>query len=192
MFITTQFGMRFVHAAPAEYQAPEEWIEVAQANAKLSGGSVSVTADVEDAVADADFIYTDLWWWVDQEDQIPERRAAFMPRYQVNAELLARAPAHAKFMHCLPASRGVEVTDEVIDGPSSIVFDQAENRLHTEKGILVWLVYPLIKRPSEDLLRFHDGQVQAYLSQLGWDRPSAPSTGDSSPSPSQPANRQRG
>ncbi len=167
MFIATQFGMRFVHAAPAEYQAPPEWVAIAQANASASGGSVSVTAEVEDAVAAADFVYTDLWWWVDQEDEIPQRRAAFMPRYQVNAALMARAPAHAKFMHCLPASRGVEVTDEVIDGPRSIVFDQAENRLHTEKGILVWLTYPTVRRPSEEQLEFHSRQVKAYLKQIG-------------------------
>ncbi len=170
MFITTQFGMRFVHAAPAAYQAPSDWVAIAEANAAASGGSVSVTAEVEDAVASADFVYTDLWWWVDQEDEIPERRAAFMPRYQVNATLLARAPAHARFMHCLPASRGVEVTDEVIDGPSSIVFDQAENRLHTEKGILVWLTYPTLMQPSEEQLRFHDGRVRSYLHEVGWDR----------------------
>jgi putrescine carbamoyltransferase len=191
MFIATQFGMRFIHAAPTEYQAPPEWVVIAESNAKTSGGSVSVTAEVEDAVSSADFIYTDLWWWVDQVDQIPERKAAFMPRYQVNAELVERAPKHAKFMHCLPASRGVEVTDEVIDGPQSIVFDQAENRLHTEKGILVWLVYPLIKRPSEDLLRFHDGQVQAYLSQLDWDRPAASAPVDPGRDPKRPANPER-
>jgi len=173
MFIATQFGMRFVHAAPADYRAPDEWIAIAESNAARSGGSVSVTAEVEDAVAEADFVYTDLWWWVDQEDEIPARKAAFMPRYQVNGELMARAPAHARFMHCLPASRGVEVTDEVIDGPRSIVFDQAENRLHTEKGILVWLVYPTIKRPSEETLDFHAGQVKAYLARRGWDRPLA-------------------
>jgi len=169
MFIATQFGMRFIHAAPAEYQAPPEWLAIAEANAAACGGSVEVTEDVEDAVASADFIYTDLWWWVDQEDEIPQRRAAFMPRYQVNRELIARAPAHAKFMHCLPASRGVEVTDEVIDGPRSIVFDQAENRLHTEKGILVWLTYPTVKRPSEEQLRVHDERVRSYLSEVGWD-----------------------
>ncbi len=167
MFIATQFGMRFVHAAPTEYQAPREWLDVAEANSQASGGSASVTTEVEDAVATADFVYTDLWWWVDQVDQIPERKAAFMPRYQVNAELIARAPEHARFMHCLPASRGVEVTDEVIDGPRSIVFDQAENRLHTEKGILVWLTYPTVKRPSEERLEFHSRQVQAYLKQIG-------------------------
>ncbi len=172
MFLTTQFGMRFIHAAPPAYQAPPEWVAVAEANAALSGGSVEVTADVEAAIAEADFVYTDLWWWVDQEDEIPDRRAAFMPRYQVNAELFARAPAHARFMHCLPASRGVEVTDEVIDHERSIVFDQAENRLHAEKGILVWLAYPTIKHhPSDDLRRYHEGRVQAYLSHAGWDQP---------------------
>ncbi len=188
MFMTTQFGMHFIHAAPAAYQAPADWVAIAESNAKRSGGSVSVTADVEDAVARADFIYTDLWWWVDQEDQIPERRAAFMPRYQVNAALMARAPAHAKFMHCLPASRGVEVTDEVIVGPQSIAFEQAENRLHTEKGILVWLVYPIVKRPSEERLRFHDQRVRSFLHEAGWDHdPSAPLTAAAPPTPG-PAN----
>ncbi len=165
MFITTQFGMNFVHAAPPAYSAPPEWVKIAQDNVAAAGsGSVTVTADVEDAVGRADFVYTDLWWWVDQTDEIPERREAFMPRYQVNAQLIDRAPAHAKFMHCLPASRGVEVTDEVIDGPRSIVFDQAENRLHTEKGILVWLTYPTVKRPTDEQLRFHDGRVRSFLS----------------------------
>ena len=164
MFITTQFGMRFIHAAPAAYQSPPEWLAVAESNA----GTAVVTDDVESAVAEADFVYTDLWWWVDQEDEIPERRAAFMPRYQVNARLFSRAPAHARFMHCLPASRGIEVTDDVIDHERSVVFDQAENRLHAEKGILVWLTYPTIEHPSQDLRLYHEGRVQAFLSRVGW------------------------
>jgi putrescine carbamoyltransferase len=139
MHIATKLGMHFVHAGPVKYQAPAAWVEVARANVQAAGsGSVSVTDEVEDAVAGADFVYTDLWWWVDQEAEIPERRAAFLPRYQVNAALMARAPEHARFMHCLPASRGVEVTDEVADGPQSIIFDQAENRLHAEMAILAW------------------------------------------------------
>jgi putrescine carbamoyltransferase len=167
MFIATQFGMRFVHAAPAAYQVPAEWLAVAEGNCEASGGSVSVTEEVEDAVREADFVYTDLWWWVDQEDEIPERRAAFMPRYQVNAELIARAPEGARFMHCLPASRGVEVTDEVIDGPRSIVFDQAENRLHAEKGILAWLTLPTLgEPPSHELREYHAGRVEAHLNRI--------------------------
>ena len=153
MLICTRLGMHFTHAAPQKYQAPKQWLDWAQENCKVSGGTVRVTDDPIEAVKDADFIYTDLWWWVGQENEIPERRAAFMPRYQVNMDLLKKAPAHCKFMHCLPASRGVEATDEVMDSPQSVIFDQAENRLHTEKGLLVWLVYPRLKRP--------DGQFKA-------------------------------
>ncbi|MGE5408320.1 MAG: putrescine carbamoyltransferase [Syntrophothermus sp.] len=174
MFIATQFGMSFVHAAPEPYQAPPEWVRIAEANAAASGGSVTVTDDVEAAVEGADFVYTDLWWWVDQEDEIPERRAAFMPRYQVNEALMERTPAHAKFMHCLPASRGVEVTDAVIDGPRSIVFDQAENRFHAEKGILVWLTYPTLKPlADESTRREFEGRIHSYLGQVGWEAASA-------------------
>ncbi len=170
MFITTQFGMNFVHAAPAAYQAPAAWVEIASANAAASGGSVTVTEDVESAVEGADFVYTDLWWWVGQEDEIPDRRAAFMPRYQVNEQLIERAPAHARFMHCLPASRGVEVTDAVIDGPRSIVFDQAENRLHAEKGILTWLTYPTLKEPASPRLEAdYAERVHDYLGRVGWE-----------------------
>ena len=116
---------------------------------------------------EADFIYTDLWWWVGQEAEIPERRAAFMPRYQVNMELLKKAPAHCKFMHCLPASRGVEATDEVMDSPQSVIFDQAENRLHTEKGLLVWLVYPRLKKPDEAVKKEKADEILKFLEKMG-------------------------
>jgi len=163
MFICTRLGMHFTHAAPKKYQAPEAWLKIARDNCKVSGGTVSVTEDPQEAVKDADFIYTDLWWWVGQEAEIPERRAAFMPRYQVTMDLLKMAPPHVKFMHCLPASRGVEATDEVMDSQHSVIFDQAENRLHTEKGLLVWLVYPRLKRPSPELKAVHAGQIQDFL-----------------------------
>lgn len=162
MFICTRLGMNFTHAAPKKYQNPE-WYKIAEENCKVSGGTLTVTEDPEQAVANADFIYTDLWWWVDQEDEIPERREAFMPDYQVSMDLLKKAPTHAKVMHCLPASRGVEATDEVLDSPQSIIFDQAENRLHTEKGLLVWFVYPNLKRPSQALKDFHKGKIEAFL-----------------------------
>jgi len=163
MLICTRLGINFTHAAPVKYQAPAEWREWAEANCRVSGGKLTITDDPVAAVRDADFIYTDLWWWVGQEDQIPERRAAFMPRYQVNMDLLRCAPAHVKFMHCLPASRGVEATDEVMDSPHSIIFDQSENRLHTEKGLLVWLVYPRLKRPSEAQKSLHQVVIETML-----------------------------
>lgn len=171
MFICTRLGINFTHAAPAKYQPPAEWRAIAEGNCQESGGTLTITDDVVAAVkadgerSGADFIYTDLWWWVGQEDEIPERRAAFMPAYQVNMELLKQAPAHCKFMHCLPASRGVEATDEVMDSPQSIIFDQSENRLHAEKGILTWLVYPNLKRPSAELRAYHAGRIQAFIDQ---------------------------
>jgi putrescine carbamoyltransferase len=166
MFICTRLGMHFTHAAPRKYQPPESWLQIARANCAESGGSLTITEDPVEAVRQADFIYTDLWWWVGQESEIPERRAAFMPTYQVNLNLFNKAPSHCKFMHCLPASRGVEATDEVMDHPRSIIFDQSENRLHTEKGLLVYLLYPRLKRPSEELRAYHRAQIESFLQQI--------------------------
>lgn len=167
MLICTRLGMHFTHAAPQKYQAPQQWLDWANENCRVSGGTVRVTDDPIEAVKDADFIYTDLWWWVGQEAEIPERRAAFMPRYQVSMELLKMAPSHCKFMHCLPASRGVEATDEVMDSPQSVIFDQAENRLHTEKGLLVWLVYPRLKKPDDAFKKAKADEILTFLDRMG-------------------------
>jgi ornithine carbamoyltransferase len=99
-----------------------------------SGAELSWTEDPREAVAGAHFVYTDVWTSMGQEAEQELRKRVFRP-YQVNRELLARAP-DAFVMHCLPAHRGEEITDEVLDGPRSIVFDQAENRLHAQKAIL--------------------------------------------------------
>ena len=163
MFICTQMGAHFTHAAPARYQPPEAWRRIAQANCRQSGGSLTITTDAKVAVRQADYVYTDLWWWVGQESEIPERRAAFMPAYQVTADLMRLAPRHCKFMHCLPASRGVEATDEVMDSPQSIIYDQSENRLHTEKGLLAWLVYPRLARPASELYAEHTGRILSCI-----------------------------
>jgi putrescine carbamoyltransferase len=169
MMICTQMGMHFTHAAPMHYQAPAAWQAIAKANIETYGGSLTMTEDVIGAVEHADFIYTDLWWWLGQEAEIPDRTAAFMPRYQVNDALLDAAPEGVRFMHCLPASRGVEVTDAVLDGPRSIAFDQAENRLHTEKALLVHFVLPHLKRPNRDLLAWHAAKVADFLDRDGDD-----------------------
>jgi len=166
MLICTQMGMHFTHAAPVKYQPPAEWVGWARENCARSGGTLTITDDPIAAVREADYIYTDLWWWVGQEDQIPERRAAFMPDYQVNLSLFEKAPAHCQFMHCLPASRGVEATDYVMDHPRSLIFDQSENRLHTEKGLLVYFLHPRLNRPSEELKAYHKGQIESALAGL--------------------------
>ena len=109
-----------------------------KASARELGGPELRAWSLPKALADTDVIYTDVWTSMGQEDEHERRRQDFRD-LQVNAALLALAPAGAKVMHCLPAHRGEEITDEVIDGPQSIVFDQAENRLHTQKAIMVWL-----------------------------------------------------
>jgi putrescine carbamoyltransferase len=166
MLITTRLGMHFIQAAPKKYQAPARWLKWAKQNVAESGGSVILTEDPLAAIKEADFIYTDLWWWVGQEEQIPERRAAFMPTYQVNRQLFDQAPAHCQFMHCLPASRGVEATDYVMDHPRSIIFDQSENRLHSEKGLLVYFLYPRLPRPSEARKATHLRQINKLLDKI--------------------------
>jgi ornithine carbamoyltransferase len=104
--------------------------------AEKSGAKISFLSDPEEAVADADCIVTDTW--VSMGDKNAAKRQTILKRYQVNKALMAHAARDAIFMHCLPAHRGDEVTDEVIDGPQSVVFDEAENRLHVQKAILVW------------------------------------------------------
>jgi putrescine carbamoyltransferase len=166
MLICTRLGMHFTHAAPSKYQAPAEWLNWAKVNCQESGGTLTVTQSPIEAVREADFIYTDLWWWVGQEDQIPDRRAAFMPDFQVNQALFEKAPSHCKFMHCLPASRGVEVTDWVMDHPRSIIFDQSENRLHTEKSLLVYFIYPRLQQPDAKLQVHLQEQIEGFLKGL--------------------------
>lgn len=167
--IVTMLGATFIHARPERYSIKAQWptvLDELAANEVAHGGRYLETEDVEEAVARADFVYTDLWWWFGQEAEIPDRVKAFKPRYQVSAQLMARAPEHARFMHCLPASRGVEATDEVMDSPASIIYDQSENRLHTEKGLLAWYVYPRIQHPTDALRRYHEGRIEAFLEDL--------------------------
>ena len=166
MLVTTRMGMHFIQAAPKKYQAPARWVQWAKTNCAESGGSVSMTEDPIKAIKKADFIYTDLWWWIGQEEQIPERKAAFMPDYQVNRQLFDKAPVHCQFMHCLPASRGMEATDYVMDHPRSIIFDQAENRLHTVKGLLVYLIYKRLQHPTDKEKASSQAQMKKYLGRL--------------------------
>jgi len=113
--------------------------ETAARLAAESGGSFVLTNDPLEAIAGADFIYTDCWWWTGQEAEYEDRVRAFKP-FQVNAEFWSHTKPGARFMHCLPAMRGEEVTDEVIDSRASIVFPQAENRLHLQKGLMLALI----------------------------------------------------
>jgi ornithine carbamoyltransferase len=132
MHAARSFDFRLKVATPPELK-PERAIA---AWAKQSGAAIEIGNDPEAAVAGADCVVTDTW--VSMGDKDGEKRHNLLKPYQVNARLMALANPGAIFMHCLPAHRGDEVTDEVIDGPQSVVFDEAENRLHAQKGILAW------------------------------------------------------
>jgi ornithine carbamoyltransferase len=132
--VAPRFGFCLALACPRGYEPDQATLDKARAE----GASVLVTADPQEALRDADVIYTDAWTSMGQEAEAAARRQTFRA-YQVNAAALRRAKPDAVVMHCLPAHRGEEITDEVIDGPQSIVFDQAENRMHVQKGVLVWL-----------------------------------------------------
>jgi ornithine carbamoyltransferase len=132
MHAAARFDFRLQVATPPELapkKALTEWV-------KSSRAAIRLGTDPEEAVRGADCVVTDTW--VSMGDRNGARRHNLLKPYQVNARLMARADPEAIFMHCLPAHRGEEVTDEVIDGPQSVVFDEAENRLHAQKGILTW------------------------------------------------------
>jgi ornithine carbamoyltransferase len=132
-------GVTLRIATPAGYEPAPRYRELTERAALESGGSLALGSDPIAAVDGADVVYTDVWTSMGQEQEYERRRRAFAG-YQVNAELLRHAKPDAIVMHDLPAHRGEEITDDVLDGPQSAVFDQAENRLHTQKAILCWLL----------------------------------------------------
>ncbi|MFQ5945086.1 MAG: ornithine carbamoyltransferase [Anaerolineae bacterium] len=132
-------GMDMFAATPPGHGPAAKVVEIASALAKDSGGRVRVVEDPAVAAEGAEVLYTDVWASMGQEDEAAERETLFLP-YQINRRLLERAGSEVRVMHCLPAHRGQEITDAVIDGPHSIVWDQAENRLHTQKAVLVRLI----------------------------------------------------
>jgi ornithine carbamoyltransferase len=132
-----KLGLRFAIASPKGYELEPEFVE--HLKKEVPDLDLFMTNDPVEAVKDAAAVYTDVWTSMGQEDESAKRRVAFAD-YQVNARLMAKAPADALFMHCLPAHRGEEVTDEVIDGPQSVVVQQAANRLHVQKGVLAWIL----------------------------------------------------
>ena len=130
-------GLRFTLAVPDGFELPNHFIsDLAD---QFPGARVRQMSDPVGAVSDADFVYTDVWASMGQEEEAERRRKAFAD-YQVNAELMNAAPKSARFMHDLPAKRGLEVTDDVMDGSQSIVFQQAENRMHLARGLFAWLL----------------------------------------------------
>jgi ornithine carbamoyltransferase len=132
-------GVDVTIAAPSGFEPHPDFVAAAQQRASETGATVTLTGDAHDAADGADVLVTDTWTSMGQENDGLDRVGPFKP-FQVNAQLLGRADSDAVVLHCLPAHRGDEITDDVIDGPHSAVWDEAENRLHAQKALLVWLL----------------------------------------------------
>ena len=139
MFGAAKVGMDIAVASPEGYEVSERYLDLAMSDAAAAGTGVELTHDPHEAVRGASCVYTDVWASMGQEEEAAERLQAFTG-YQVSAELMAHALPEAVFLHCLPAHRGEEVAAEVADGPQSRILDEAENRLHVQKAIMVTLM----------------------------------------------------
>ena len=146
LFAGAQLGAEVVVATPPGYEPKADAIAWASERARDTGGSCRITNHAKEAVSDADVVYTDVWASMGQEADAAKRPSVFR-NYQVNSDLFACAKRDAIFMHCLPAHRGEEVTNEVIDSPRSVVFQQAENRLHIQKAIMLELMKDVVVGP---------------------------------------------
>ena len=139
MYAAAKTGMNFVAATPDGYAPEEEVVQRAQEDAKETGASIALVADPFIAAKDADILVTDTWASMGQEAEHEERKKIFAP-YQINRELIAAADKRAIVMHCLPAYRGEEITEDVMEAFADVIFDEAENRLHTQKAIMALLM----------------------------------------------------
>jgi ornithine carbamoyltransferase len=139
LFGAAKVGMDIAVASPAAYSVKPHYAELARQDAAAAGTHIELTTDPRQAVAGASAVYTDVWASMGQEAEAAQRLAAFKG-FQVDAALMAAARPDAVFLHCLPAHRGEEVAAEVADGPQSRIFDEAENRLHAQKAVLLWLM----------------------------------------------------
>jgi ornithine carbamoyltransferase len=135
MLISAYFGNRFIWAGPNNYEPKKEIVEKALEISKKTNAKIEIVNDVIYAIKNSNFIYTDVWASMGQEAEAEERKKIFK-NYQLNSDILKYAPKDYRIMHCLPAHRDEEITDEVIESENSIVFEQAENRLHAQKGLL--------------------------------------------------------
>ena len=141
MLGAAQMGLRLTVACPAGYEPNATVREQAEGLAQITGAELEIVVEPEQGVSGADAVYTDVWASMGQEAEAARRAEIFRP-YQVGTELMLNAASHAVAMHCLPAHRGEEITAEVLEGPRSLVFEEAENRLHAQKALLAFLVDP--------------------------------------------------
>jgi ornithine carbamoyltransferase len=139
MRLAARFGMEYVVASPPRYEPDAAIVSAATEDARASGGSVTVLADAREAVRGAHAVYTDVWTSMHQDDEREQRLSDLLP-YRVDAELLELADPEGVAMHCLPAHVGEEITADVLYGPRCLAWEQAENRLHTQKALMALVI----------------------------------------------------
>ncbi|MBD0361038.1 MAG: ornithine carbamoyltransferase, partial [Nitrososphaeraceae archaeon] len=142
-------GINMTAACPHGYEPLEQIVRLARKEEQKTGAGITITDDPLQATKDADIIVTDTFLSIGKDQEKTTREEAFLPRYQVNSDLLKNAKRDVIFMHCLPAKRGQEVTSEVIDGSSSVIWDEAENRLHVQKALMCML---MLRRERNNVL----------------------------------------
>lgn len=171
MNICAMLGMTYIACSPKEFQPTQEDIDTfwRLATENNSGAKIIVTSEPDDYIAQADFLVGEVFTFKGMQEHTglsdEELRVArwdkLYPKYQINKELLAKAKPNVGVMHCMPGNRDEEITSEVWDGPNSLLFEEAENRLHAQKGICAWLMYS--PKPSPELIAYHTGKVEAAL-----------------------------
>lgn len=161
--LTGKLGMTFISCAPEEAAMLPVDVEYCKKEMAKSGGKFIQTTNPYEYIDMVDFIYTDSWWYHGIEHLKDEKVKLYMPKYQINSDLISKGPAHIKVMHCLPGNRGYEITDEVWDGEHSIIIKQSENRLHTQKGILAWFLLPLKKAVDEEERKMYSEKITSYI-----------------------------
>lgn len=171
--ILPRFGGNIVFASPDGYSIYDDASEYrdrligrAEEACEIGGGTFTVTNDPIDAVRNADFIYTGPWIYHGNEHEKAERDKVFMPKFQVSADLARHAPDHVQFMHYGPALRGIEMTEEIMDHERSLLVEEAENRLHTEKGLLAWYMYPELRKASAELKAQKKAEAESFLQEV--------------------------
>ncbi|QBY04920.1 putrescine carbamoyltransferase [Thalassotalea sp. HSM 43] len=165
MFICTKFGMDYKHIGPAKYQVPQKWIDIAEENCSLSGGTLTITEDTN-AVEGCDILVADSFYWFGQEAEKDDRLATFIPEYVVDQRLMDKAGPNTMFMHCLPANDERETTREVMDGDNSLIFDEAENRLTAQMALLVYFTHKHTKPADDAIAADHDAIIGDFLTKL--------------------------
>ena len=163
--ICTKFGMEYAHIGPAKYHISDEIVGMIQENCNEYGGSFVMTEDIN-AVKGFDILVADSFYWFGQEAEKEERLSTFMPEYIVDQRLMDIAGPQAKFMHCLPANDQRETTREVMDGPASLIFDEAENRLTAQMALLVYFTHKNFAKPTAEEVQAHENKIKGFLASI--------------------------